>query len=173
MNSFVKRIILKFCSRSYAISLFRKEGVTIGNGCDIDPSTKFGTEPYLITIGDNVRITGDTCFFTHDGGLWVIRNIYEDYKNADKFGRISLGNNVSVGWGVTFLPGVKVGNNVIIGAGAIITKDIPDNSVVAGVPARVIETIDEYVEKNCAHFVDTHNLSHDKKRTVVKKHFDI
>lgn len=45
------------------------------------------------------------------------------------------------------MPGVKVGNNVIIGAGAIVTKDIPDNSVAVGVPARVIKTTDEYLDK--------------------------
>ena len=45
------------------------------------------------------------------------------------------------------MPGCKIGNKVVIGAGAVVTKDIPDNSVAVGVPARVIKTADEYFEK--------------------------
>ncbi len=58
-----------------------------------------------------------------------------------------IGNNVYIGNNVIILPGVTIGNNVIIGAGAVVTKNIPDNSVAVGVPARVIKTADEYLEK--------------------------
>lgn len=58
-----------------------------------------------------------------------------------------IGNDVYIGNNVIILPGVTIGNNVIIGAGAVVTKTIPDNSVAVGVPARVIKTADEYLEK--------------------------
>lgn len=52
---------------------------------------------------------------------------------------IYVGNNVYISTGVTILGPVKIGNNVTIGAGAVVTKDIPDNAIVAGVPAKIIK----------------------------------
>nr|WP_302583589.1 DapH/DapD/GlmU-related protein [uncultured Schaedlerella sp.] len=60
---------------------------------------------------------------------------------------IKVGNDVYIGNNVIILPGVTIGNNIIIGAGAVVSKDIPDNSVAVGVPARVIKSADEYLEK--------------------------
>jgi len=59
----------------------------------------------------------------------------------NKPGRIEVGDNVTFGCGVTVLAPCKIGNNVFIGAGSVVNKDIPDNSIVAGVPAKVIRTI--------------------------------
>ncbi len=121
-------------------------GGVIGEGCDIFPDVFFGSEPYLISIGNNVRITFGVKFITHDGGVWTLRKmgLLED---ADVFGKIEIGDNTNIGWNVLILPGVKIGRNCVIGAGSIVTKNIPDGSVVAGVPARVIESIEEYYEK--------------------------
>ena len=63
---------------------------------------------------------------------------------------IEIFNNVFIGSGTHILYDVRIGDNVIIGTGSIITKDVPDNSVVAGVPARVIGTFDDYVKKYLA-----------------------
>ena len=65
------------------------------------------------------------------------------------------------------MPGVTIGNNVIIGAGAIVTKDIPDNSVAVDIPTKPIVTIEEYVEKNKETFVYTKNLSYEEKKKVL------
>lgn len=59
-----------------------------------------------------------------------------------------IGNNVFIGWGCIILGNTHIGNNVIIGAGSIINKNIPDNSVVAGNPAKVICTYDYYIQKH-------------------------
>lgn len=59
------------------------------------------------------------------------------------FGKIEIGDNVHIGWNTIIMPNVSIGNNCVIGAGAVVTKSIPDNSVAVGVPARVIESIDE------------------------------
>lgn len=55
---------------------------------------------------------------------------------------IKIGNDVWMGGNVTILPGVTIGNNVVIAAGAVVNKDVPDNSVVGGIPAKMIKTID-------------------------------
>ena len=62
-------------------------------------------------------------------------------------GKVTIGNNVSFGHNVTVLKGVHIGDNCFIGAGSIVTKDIPANSVAAGAPAKVIMTINQYYER--------------------------
>ena len=139
----------------------------MGEGGSIPEDTYFGTEPYLIEIGNNVRITAGVRFYTHDGAVWVIRHLYPEYKDVDIFGKIIIGNNVHIGANSLILPGVKIGNNVIIGVGTVVTKDIPDNSVVVGTPGRVIKTIDEYMESNKDYFLRTKGLK--SKKAYIKK----
>lgn len=141
------KIYLKIINNKKYISFLRNKGVIIGENCDIHKSADFGSEPYLISIGDNVRITQNVKFITHDGGLWVLRNMGIVKKEDVKYGKIVVGNNCNISWNVIIMPGVTIGNNVVIGAGAIVTKDIPDNMVYAGIPAKKIETIEEYGNK--------------------------
>ena len=143
--------------------------MNIGKNCYIDKSAIIGTEPYLISIGENVRITQGVKFITHDGSLWVLRNLGVVDKNTDKFGRIKIGNNVNVGWNTIVMPNVVIGDNVMIGAGSIVTKDIPNNSVAVGVPAKIIETIDEYYEKNKEHFMITKMMKAKEKKKYIEK----
>jgi acetyltransferase-like isoleucine patch superfamily enzyme len=103
----------------------------------------FSTEPYLITIGDHVSATS-TRFETHDGGVWVFR---DEHPELDIVKPIVIGNNVYIGYGSVILPGVTIGDNVVIGAHAIVSRDIPSNSVAVGIPARVIKDLGEYKEK--------------------------
>lgn len=107
-------------------------------------SISWGTEPWIISIGDNVHITNGVHFITHDGGTLLFRKEVPDLEITKP---IVVGNDVYIGNNVIILPGVTIGNKVVIGAGAIVAKDIPDNSVAVGVPARVIKTVDEYFEK--------------------------
>ena len=153
------------------IKYLRRGGVNLGNNCEIYPSASFGSEPYLVTLGDHVRVTSGVRFITHDGGVWVLRELYEDLKNVDKFGKIVVGNNVHIGSNVVIMPGVTIGNNCIIGVGAVVTKDIPDNSIAAGVPARVIKTIEEYKEKHINNFDYTKGMTtEEKKKYLIEKY---
>lgn len=68
-------------------------------------------------------------------------------EKADLFGTIVVGDNTHIGWNRIIMPNVKIGKNCIIGCGAIVTKDIPDNSITVGIPARVIENSSEYEKK--------------------------
>jgi len=116
-------------------------GIKFGNNVRILNFPRFGSEPYLIEIGDDVTITRGVCFVNHDGGVAVFR---KDLPGLNVYGRIIIGNNVFIGINSIIMPGVKIGNNVVIGAGSIVNKDIPDNVVVAGIPAKVIKSLLEY-----------------------------
>lgn len=93
----------------------------------------------------------------------------EDKENPkiDKFGTIIIGDNVMIGTGSIIMPNAVIGENCIIGAGAVVTKEIPANSIAAGVPARVIGSIDEYYAKNLASFVETKQLNKDQKKDFL------
>lgn len=123
-----------------------KNGLKMGKNVTVMGGVDFGSEPFLITLGDNVRISCDVVFITHDGGSWVFRREGE-FKDVVHFGRICVGNNVFIGARAIILPDVKIGSNCVIAAAAVVTKDVPDNSVVAGVPAKVISDIRTYATK--------------------------
>lgn len=107
---------------------------------------------------------------THDGGMWVIRK-KKGYSNADIFGKVEIGNNVHIGFNSIIMPGVKIGDNVIVGCGAIVTKNIPKNSVAVGTPARVIESIDEYLLKHNEEIVMTKSMTGEKKRKFIEEKY--
>lgn len=96
-------------------------------GCIID---KFHS--WLISIGNNVTLAPRVHILAHDASTKV-------HLGYTKIGRVEIGNNVFVGADSIVLPNVKIGDNVIIGSGSVVSKDIPENSVVIGVPARVIQ----------------------------------
>ncbi len=181
----IREIINKYKFMKSPIDYSRKKGVSIGSDCQILGSVfPFGSEPYLISIGNHVRINCGCQFVTHDGSVWCLRDIekynpefcgqhinFDELNDIDLFGSITVGNNVQIGERVIVLPDVHIGNNVIIGACSVVTKDIPDNSVAVGVPARVIESIDDYYLKNYQKFVHTKTLSPSEKKDYLLNMF--
>ncbi len=140
----------------------RYAGVSMGKDNFI-ASHFWSTEPYLITIGSHCQVTGGVKFFTH-GGAGAARKIYPKF---DVFGKISIGDYVYIGSNSMLMPGVKVGNNVLIAGGSVVTKSIPDNVVVAGNPAKYVCTLNEYIEKNLKYNTNTKGLGGAKKRFVL------
>ena len=128
----------------------------------------WGTEPWIISLGKNVHITDGVKFITHDGGVLLLR---DRQPNLDITAPIVLGDNVYVGNNVIILPGVTIGNNVIIGAGSIVTKDIPNDSVVAGIPACRIESFEEYYQKALKKSTNLGKLKRKEKDDALKKYF--
>ncbi len=173
MNLFKKLTDLIHVKRD-PVGYARSIGVTVGDRVkliSIKPGfATFGSEPYLVTIGDDVTITGSVQFITHDGGVWVFNNKHNemgDPNNIDVCGPITIGNNVFVGFGAILMPNATIEDNVVIGAGAVVTGTIPSNSVAVGVPAKVIMTIEEYrkrVERNCCHI---RTLSYQEKKEYL------
>lgn len=147
---------------------WRLKGALIGDDCEIFPEANLGSEPYLIQIGNHVRINSGVNFVTHDGGVWVLRYLEKELKDIDCFGKIKIGNNVHIGTNAIIMPGVTVEDNVIIGCGAIVTKDVPNNSIVVGIPARRIESLEEYKNKHLKDFLHTKMMSSDEKENYLK-----
>lgn len=150
--NFLYRIILKLhtiANTIYAkiyIEICKSRGLKIGEKTVFIEAPNFGSEPYLIEIGKNTKITAGCRFINHDGAMFVIRSM-DKYKDARNFGRIKIGDNCFIGNNSTFLPGARMGNNCILGAGSVLNCSIPDNTVYAGVPAKFICTIEEYGDK--------------------------
>lgn len=92
-----------------------------------------------VTIGDNVQIAPNVSIYTAG------HPVHPDSRNSGyEYGiDISIGDNVWIGGSTCILPGVHIGNNVVIGAGSVVTKDIPDNVIAVGNPCRVIREITE------------------------------
>jgi Acetyltransferase (isoleucine patch superfamily) len=104
----------------------------------------FGSEPYLIEIKNEVTISFDVSFVTHDGGTWVFRDLDP---SVNKFGTILVKERAFIGARSIILPNVIIGERSVIGAGSIVTKNVPDDEVWAGVPARFVMTREEYYLK--------------------------
>lgn len=128
----------------YAEFLRRHGGFySIGNQCSILQSTVF-TDPAYVRMGNNVQFSS-CCVLGHSGVANMLR-IAHGVK-LDSVGKVDFRDNVFIGYGAIIMPGVTIGPNAIVGAGAVVTRDVPPNSVVAGIPARVVGTIDAVLKK--------------------------
>lgn len=165
---FYYKIFNKFKYYFFKPKIYAKSiGVKIGKNTKI-MTKRFGTEPYLISIGENSEITAGVNFVTHDGGVWVIRNLYEEYKEIDILKPIKIGNNVYIGNDALILPGIEICNNVIIGANSVVTKSINNSGIYAGVPCKYICSLDEYIFKNKYFFENTKKMNYFEKQKYYK-----
>ena len=122
----LKKILMSFMTSNYSVKKLRKKGAIIGEDVELYSVTITSTDATCLEIGNHVTLTG-VKILTHD---------------------------VFVGTQTLILPNVRIGNNVIVGAGSVVTKDVPDGMVYAGNPARKICTIEEFVTKHRAKMLD-------------------
>jgi acetyltransferase-like isoleucine patch superfamily enzyme len=148
------------------VAYARSLGVKIGDDCRLI-AVDFGSEPYLVTLGNHVSATA-TQFVTHDGGVWVFR---DQRPEADLIAPITVGDNVFLGTGTTVLPGVSIGDNVVVGAGAVVTRDLPSDCVAVGAPAKPLRSLDEYWQAVESRLVPTKLLGPEEKRRFLEQHF--
>lgn len=143
-------------------------GVNFGENLHVYGPVSWGSEPWIITLGSNVHITGNCKFIAHDGGTLIFRDKIPDLEITKP---IVVGDNVYIGEESLILPGVKIGSNVVIGARSVVSKDIPDNSVACGVPARVIKTTEQYLEKISAESLHLGHLVGKEKDKALKEYY--
>lgn len=142
---------------------FRSKGIKIGKNCKIYSNIITG-ESYLITIEDNVTISNGVQLITHDNS---IIKIVEGY--TDVFGEIKIGKNSFIGAKSIILPGVTLGENVIVGSGSVVTKSFGETGIiVAGNPAKKIRKIDKaYIEKITESVLNIDGLNSKSKREKI------
>lgn len=144
MKKLIRKILEYLRGEPQHLGKLLKRGLIVGKnftrmtGVVID-----ATHCYHVTIGDNVVLAPRVHVLAHDASTGI-------FIGKTRAANVTIGNNVFVGASSIILPGVHIGNRVIIGAGSIVTKDIPDNSVAVGNPARVICSLDTYLEKEKA-----------------------
>ena len=95
-----------------------------------------------VRIGNHVMIGPNTLISTVNHPLTPMGR----RKHLSMIKPVMIGNDVWIGGNVTILPGVTIGSNVIVAAGAVVTKDVPDNILVGGVPAKFIKTLENDIE---------------------------
>lgn len=123
----LKVFLFKTINKLNAFYLRSIRGVDIGKGCNVNRKAKIdGVNPKGVHLGDFVQVSQNALILTHDA--------YHDGAYVNTY----IGSHVNIGWGAVINPGLKIGNHVIVGANSVVTKDIPDGCVVAGVPAKII-----------------------------------
>lgn len=159
----LKSVFLKILSIISPQKYAKHIGVKLGENCLVYRSMEWPSEPYLITIGNNVQLTRGVAIHTHGGGHAVRRNI----QNFDIFGKVIIKDWAYVGAHAQIMPGVTIGEGAIVAAGSVVTKSVPDGMVVAGNPAKVLCSVKEYLERNQKYNVQTKGMSADKKEKYL------
>lgn len=146
----VKKIIFPntYSSDAY-IKYLKRCGIKIGDNCYVwSPNHTFidVQRPETLIIGNNCKITQGVTILSHDYSISVAKQKYgEHIGTADV---TTIGDNVFIGINTIILMGSKIGNNCIIGAGSVVCGSFPDDSVIAGNPAKVVSTLEDYYEKH-------------------------
>ena len=115
----------------------------MGDNCSIQSNAVF-TDPKHVRLGNNVNIS-DCRLFGHDGSVNMLKKMTGF--SLDKVGKIDIRDNVYIGHGAIIMPGVTIGPCAIVASGAVVTRDVSQNSIVGGIPARQIGKVDEYLQK--------------------------
>jgi acetyltransferase-like isoleucine patch superfamily enzyme len=140
-------LYLKVCqprNDEYAEFLRRRGNFySIGENCLINRDIRV-TDPGYVRLGNNVCLSSCT-LIGHDGAVAVLNRAYN--VRLDSVGKIDIKDNVFIGYGAIILPGVTIGPNAIVAAGAVVTKDVAEGTIVGGVPARPIGFVEDLVKR--------------------------
>ncbi len=170
IGSIFRRARREIAIRRDAVAWARSIGVVVGERCrllGINGET-FGSEPYLVRLGDHVTVTAGVRFITHDGGVWIYR---EQHPQIDVVDPIIIGRNVFIGINAILLPGTRVGDDCVIGAGSVVKGVIPSGTIAAGVPARPIRSKEEYWSRIEPRLDQTHDMPEAERRRLWTTRF--
>lgn len=113
----LQRVIWRIMYFRNPIAYARKIGVKVGKGSNFVSMPSFGSEPWIVSIGEHTNISSNVSFVTHDGGRWVLDHLYPSEAPFYKIGKIHVGNNCFVGMNVIIMPNVRISDNCVIGGG--------------------------------------------------------
>lgn len=157
----IKQILRKLIYREKSsgekyIAYCKRGGATIGNNVTVysaKNTTIDETSLQHIFIGDNTQITAGVIILAHDYSYSVLGNIYGELPRQQK--DTIIGKNVFIGMNSIILMGSNIGDNVIIGAGSVVSGHIPSNTVCAGNPAKIICSLDQFLVKGRTRFEES------------------
>lgn len=138
-----------YSSEAFINALRNKYHVDIGNNCIFWSPNHVNIDvqrPYMLHIGNDVRVTSGVTILCHD----YSRSVFCDIQGMGNVGEARttwVGDNVFIGVNATILMGAHIGNNSIVGAGAVVSGSFPDGSVIGGNPAKVITSVEELYKK--------------------------
>lgn len=137
------------------VEWLRYHGIEVGEGTYFfgPANTEVDIQrPWMLHIGKYCKITSGVKILCHDYSRSVLRRVYGDVVGEAR--KTLIGDNVFIGMNSIILMGSSIGNNVIVGAGSVVSGTIPDNTVVAGNPAKVICKLDDYYCKRKSKTLD-------------------
>lgn len=148
--SIVKKILKRLLGRGLGneekIALLIKGGAHIGKDLHCYGTVRFDSQyPFMLSIGDYVEITDNVTILNHDYSWCVAKRMTGSLMGG--IGHVHIGNNVFIGTNSTILMNTEIGDNCIIGAGSVVSGKFPSNSVIAGVPARIVCSIEDFITK--------------------------
>lgn len=148
MNLIKRLVDPNHCSNDAYIAYLKRNNVYVGDHTIFYAPRHTSVDiqkPHLVSIGSYCKITSGVVILAHDYSISVARRAFGEFIGGTAPTRI--GNNCFLGMNAIILPGTMIGNNCIVGAGSIVGGEYPDNVVIAGNPAKIICTLDEYYEK--------------------------
>jgi acetyltransferase-like isoleucine patch superfamily enzyme len=169
-RALIDRFIL---CRGSKVAYLRRLGARVGREVALLNQVKdFGTEPWLIEIGSRVNVAAGVVFVNHDGPSRVFRRDIEGGSAyGNRFGTIRVLDNCVIGTGTVLLAGVTIGPDSIVGANSVVTKDVPPRTVVSGLPARPVCTLDEYAARYRATMIPGLSSERRELRRQLTLHF--
>lgn len=135
---------------------------------------KLPMNPKCVKFHNNVFVAADVSFICHDVIFLMLRNMDQE-RHCENLGCIEVMDNCFIGMGAKIMPDVKIGPNAIVAAGSVVTKDVPEGCVVAGVPARVIGKFDDVVKKQnlMSEHVSVDNIYDQRRISEAWEHFNM
>lgn len=172
-RNLIRRLRVKLGFSTPDLEKLQRLGLRIGRDTQIQPGVTIDqSHCWLIEIGDRVTIAPGAIVMAHDASL--VRKL-----GYAKIAQIIIESDAFIGAGAILLPGARIGSGAIIGAGAVVTGRIPADMVAVGVPARVVGSVADLIEKAEAKMADvprfgreytlSGGISVEMKREMVEK----